>query len=125
MGLDHWIERRLPVGDHKKELICCWRKEPAIHDWFERLAENKGIEFESFNCVPVRIKKKDIEQLIKDIINDNLDYGRTGFLFGSNIMEPNELNEWKQDRIYELEELLQTMKDGKDYAYKYYYNSWW
>ena len=124
MGLDHWIERKLPHRDQKEELIS-WRKEPAIHDWFERLAVEKGIEFESFNCVPVRIKKKDIKQLIKDIINDNLDYGRSGFFFGSSIMEPDELAEWKQDRITELSELLQTMKDGKDFAYKYYYNSWW
>ena len=124
MGLDHWIERRLPVGDHKEELIC-WRKEPAIHDWFEKLAVEKGIEFESFNGVPVRIKKKDIKQLIEDINNDNLDYGRVGFFFGSNIMEPEDLAEWKQDKITELSELLQTMKYGKDFAYKYYYNSWW
>ena len=124
MGLDHWIERRLPHRDQKEELIS-WRKEPAIHDWFERLAVEKGIEFESFNCVPVRIKKKHIKRLIKDIINDNLDYGRSGFFFGSNIMVPDELAEWKQDRITELSELLQTMKDGKDFAYKYYYNSWW
>ena len=124
MGLDHWIERRLPHRDQKEELIS-WRKEPAIHDWFERLAVEKGIEFESFNCVPVRIKKKHIKQLIEDIINDSLDYGRVGFFFGSNIMEPDELAEWKQDRITELSELLQTMKDGKDFAYKYYYNSWW
>lgn len=124
MGLDHWIERKLPHRDQKEELIS-WRKEPAIHDWFERLAVEKGIEFESFNCVPVRIKKKHIKQLIEDIINDNLDYGRSGFFFGSSIMEPDELAEWKQDRITELSELLQTMKDGKDFAYKYYYNSWW
>ena len=124
MGLDHGIERRLPHRDQNEELIS-WRKEPAIHDWFERLAVNKGIEFESFNCVPVRIKKKHIKRLIEDIKNDNLDYGRVGFFFGSNIMEPDELNEWKQARITELSELLQTMKDGKDYAYKYYYNSWW
>ena len=124
MGLDHWIERRLPHRDQKEELIS-WRKEPAIHDWFERLAVEKGIEFESFNCIPVRIKKKHIKQLIEDINNDNLDYGRVGFFFGSNIMEPDELAEWKQDRITELSELLQTMKDGKDFAYKYYYNSWW
>lgn len=124
MGLDHWIERRLPVGDHKEELIY-WRKEPAIHDWFERLAVERGMEFESFNCIPVRVKKRHIKQLIKDITNDNLDYGRAGFFFGSNIMEPEDLAEWKQDRITELSELLQTMKDGKDYAYKYYYNSWW
>ena len=124
MGLDHWIERRLPVKDHMEELIS-WRKEPAIHDWFERLAVEKGIKFKSFNCVPVRIKKKHIKQLIEDIINDKLDYGRAGFFFGSNIMEPDELAEWKHDRITELSELLQTMKDDKDFAYKYYYNSWW
>lgn len=124
MGLDHWIERRLPVGDNKEELIC-WRKEPAIHDWFERLAVEKGMEFESFNCIPVRVKKRHIKQLIKDITNDNLDYGRVGFFFGSNIMEPEDLAEWKQERISELSQLLQTMKEGKDYAYKYYYNSWW
>ena len=124
MGLDHCIERRLPVGDHKEELIC-WRKEPAIHDWFERLAVEKGMEFESFNCIPVRVKKRHIKQLIRDINNDNLDYGRVGFFFGSNIMGPDELNEWKQARITELEQLLQTMKEGKDFAYKYYYNSWW
>ena len=124
MGLDHWIERKLPAKDQKEELLY-WRKEPAIHDWFERLAVDKGIEFESFNCVPVRIKKKDIKQLIEDIKNDNLDYGRVGFFFGSNIMEPEDLAEWKHERISELSQLLQTMKDGKDYAYKYYYNSWW
>lgn len=124
MGLDHWIERRLPVGDRKEELIS-WRKEPAIHDWFEKLAINKGIEFESFNCIPVRVKKRHIKQLIKDITNDNLDYGRVGFFFGSNIMEPEDLVEWKRERISELSELLQTMKEGKDFAYKYYYNSWW
>ena len=124
MGLDHWIERKLPVGDRKEELIC-WRKEPAIHDWFERLAVEEGMKFESFNGIPVRIKKRHVKQLIKDITNDNLDYGRVGFFFGSNIMEPEDLVEWKHERISELSELLQTMKEGKDFAYKYYYNSWW
>lgn len=124
MGLDHWIERKLPIKAHKEELIC-WREEPAIHDWFERLAVKKGMEFESFNGIPVRIKKRHIKQLIKDINNDNLDYDRVGFFFGSNIMEPEDLAEWKHERISELSELLQTMKEGKDFAYKYYYNSWW
>lgn len=125
MVLDHWIERRLPIKDLRDtaDALPYWRKEPAIHDWFEKLAVEKGMEFESFNGIPVRIKKKDIKRLIEDISNDNIDYGRTGFLFGSNIMEPEELAKWKKAIISELEELLQTMKDGKDYAYKYYYNS--
>ena len=45
MGLDMYINSK--EGNE----IAYWRKEPAIHDWFEGLAINKGIEFDKFNCI--------------------------------------------------------------------------
>lgn len=63
-------------GDNE---IAYFRKEPAIHDWFENLAIEKRIEFDSFNCVEVPLEIVDLHNLIDDLANRRLNYDACGF----------------------------------------------
>lgn len=115
MGLDMWIFK----GKHNPEEILYWRKEPAIHDWFEQLAILKGIQFDSFNCIKVPLTKQNILDLINAISEGNLNFQRQGFFFGSNSDDNND--EWKQYQIDQLNSILPHFKDRR----KIYYDSWW
>ena len=55
MGLDMYIN-----NDNNEE-VAYWRKHWDLHNAFEKLATHKGIEFDSFNCVPVPLEPGDLE----------------------------------------------------------------
>lgn len=114
MGLDMYINT-------EKDDLLYWRKEPAIHAWFEALAVQKKIEFEVFNCVDVPLTKDDILKFRMDINNQNLDFGASGFFFGSNKMDQDEQDEWAQLRLHECGEMLTSIECGN----KLHYSSWW
>ena len=53
---------------------CYWRKNQALHDWFNILARNKGLEFESFNCIEVPLTAEDIEKCLEECEEYIMDY---------------------------------------------------
>ncbi len=115
MGLDMY------VNDDDGELLY-WRKEPAIHSWFEELALDKDIEFDSFNCIPVPLVKDDILKLRMDINNDNLNMSATGFFFGNHgDMDLDDYKDWKKDRLQECETMINSLSTGNTLTY----DSWW
>jgi len=118
MGLDMYMY----LDNIEENEILYWRKVPALHGWFEKLATDKGIKFESFNGIPVKVNKEDVYKLRTDLINDNLDMSVTGFFFGSdNNMSLDEYEKWKKNRLQECEIMLDSL-ENQDYII---YNSWW
>lgn len=113
MGLDMYIYE----GDNE---IAYFRKEPAIHDWFENLAIEKGIEFDSFNGVKVPLEIEDLHRLIDDLANKRLNYDASGFFFGSN-KESENSNSWHNQMIG----IFQRIIDESDEDSELFYDSWW
>jgi len=67
----------------KPREIAYWRKHPNLHGWMERLAEQKNLDYDSFNGVELELTWEDLEALEQDIRNKQLP-GTTGFFFGDN-----------------------------------------
>ena len=136
MGLDMFIFRKNKKEEEDTE-VAYWRKEPSIHMWFNELADNKNIKYESFNCVKVPVTQGDITNLIKDIQSDInnvekndydnfvLNYEASGFFWGSNSIDKTNIQqyfEWANEQVDILGKLLDYMKKNKG---SYYYDSWW
>ena len=63
MGLDMYIFK--DDGKRGNDELVYWRKHHNLHYWFEELAIDKGIEFDSFNTVKVPLTSEDIEACLE------------------------------------------------------------
>ena len=101
------------------EEVAYWRKHNALHNWFC----NKAIAQElvdtpiNFNGVRVPIDEELLEELVKDIMEENLTPVE-GFFFGGTGYDP---ADDKEDDLEQLEKVASELKLGK----KVYYDSWW
>lgn len=92
-----------------------WRKNRHLHGWMEELFRKKGGEGE-FNCQPVRLKKKDLNEL-KKVIKKRSFNDAHGYFWG--------------DRKYDdaqAENDLEFVQEAKHWIDKggaVYYSSWW
>lgn len=93
-----------------------WRKHHDLHGWMERLYREKGGTKESFNCVPVRLTREDLDRLYEDVVNNRLPQ-TTGFFFGNN---PPDL-----ESIAEDVKFIKKARDAIDDGFEVYYDSWW
>ena len=135
MGLDMYASRRakiilvnskksndklnLSVGNTSAQEIACWRKHNRLHGWMEKLwREKTGMEGE-FNCEEVLLEKKDISNLEKAIVNNELPE-TGGFFFGSDSYEDYEENYMVNDLKF-VKEARQAIMEGDEVIY----NSWW
>jgi len=62
--------------------IAYWRKHPNLHGWMERLAQEKNVDYDSFNGVELELTWEDLEAL-EQAVQDNALPATTGFFFGS------------------------------------------
>ena len=74
MGLDMYAfttESEIPTVDfdapEDRSELHYWRKHPDLHGWMKTIYRGKGGSDESFNCVPVRLDKADLDRLERDI----------------------------------------------------------
>ena len=127
MGLDMYafsMNDRAVIDDFsfdkefKDEEIMYWRKHNALHGWMEALYQNKGGTAESFNCIPLRLIKEDMEQLKKDISSDSLK-PTSGFFFGST--DDYYDSQMKAEDIAFADKVIALINNGK----AVYYDSWW
>ena len=58
------------IDNDERNEVAYWRKHHELHDVFEQLATSKGIEFDSFNCVPVPLTFKDIDTILEEYKDD-------------------------------------------------------
>ena len=93
-----------------------WRKHHDLHGWMERMYRAKGGTKESFNCVPVRLTKEDLDNLEIDLRKQALPE-TTGFFFGNNPPDDESL-------ARDLE-FIQKARDIIASGDAVYYDSWW
>ena len=93
-----------------------WRKHPNLQGWMQKLYEKKGGQNPDFNCSPVVLTQEDIDNLAKDILDNNLPQ-TSGFFFGESIRDA-------EQEKYDLEFCKQASAAIKE-GYTVFYDSWW
>lgn len=69
-------------GTEQRELAY-WRKHPNLHGWMEKLAEEKGLTYSTFNGVELELTWEDLDILERDITSGKVAGLQTqGFFFG-------------------------------------------
>ena len=144
MGLDMCAYAIVQGGERDGEELSLadWRKHNRLHGWMEELWEDKGQPFNGnlkdledgfgsdFNCVPLELTMKDLNNLEKDI-EEKVMPETGGFFFGDDSytwgedLDGNKLPKgdyfYKQADLQFIEDARKALKEGK----KVYYNSWW
>jgi hypothetical protein len=87
MGLDQYAyiasKANTEWDDSSRQDVSYWRKHPNLQGWMEKLAERKGLQYDSFNGIEVELTWEDIDKLEKDIKSGTVaELGTRGFFFG-------------------------------------------
>jgi hypothetical protein len=87
MGLDQYAyvagKYDTDYDDSSRQEVAYWRKHPNLQGWMEKLAQEKGLQYDSFNGVELELIWEDIDRLEKDIKSGQVsELGTTGFFFG-------------------------------------------
>ncbi len=125
MGLDMYafsvpasvVKGDFDVNTEFKNELQYWRKHNALHSWMENLYRAKGGDAESFNCIPVRLTKEDLNALIEDAKGHKLQ-SATGFFWGSQYDYNDEIA--NEDIEFAHKALAEIDKGNA-----VYYDSWW
>ena len=99
----------------KPREISYWRKHPNLHGWMEKLAQDKGVSYDSFNGVELELTWEDLEALELAVRHNQLP-STSGFFFGDGADE------------HYLESDLSFIKNAKAELFlglKVFYNSSW
>lgn len=125
MGLDMYafvvptsaVKGDFDVDTQFKNELQYWRKHNALHSWMENLYQAKGGTEKSFNCIPLRLTKEDLLELIEDAKGHKLQ-SATGFFLGG----PYDYNdEIANEDIEFAHKALAEIDKGN----AVYYDSWW
>jgi len=81
MGLDMYAYSKVKDNEQEKELAY-WRKHPNLHGWMEQLAEDRNLEYSSFNGIELELFEEDLADLEDAVINGHLP-PTSGFFFGN------------------------------------------
>lgn len=108
--------KRDESGETQLDELFYWRKHHDLHGWMERLYRSKGGTKETFNCVPVRLTKTDLDLLEHDVLNNKLPK-TTGFFFGNNPPD-----EWSLEQDMKFIGAAKVAIASGDAVY---YDSWW
>jgi len=82
-GWDEKLKESVNPKVTKPRELAYWRKHPNLHGWMERLAESKGMNYNSFNGVELELTWDDIDKLEQDIKSGSVaNLNTTGFFFG-------------------------------------------
>jgi hypothetical protein len=99
----------------KPREIAYWRKHPNLHGWMEQLAEQKKLEYGSFNGIELELTWEDLDALEHAIMNNELPQ-TSGFFFGND-----------SDDHYRAQD-LEFVKNAKAEIFvglRVFYNSSW
>lgn len=97
--------------------LAYWRKHNALHAWMEQLYRAKGGDAESFNCIPLRLTREDLNKLIDDAKAFRLQ-SATGYFWGS------AYDYDKATAAQDIEFAHKALAE-LDKGYSVYYDSWW
>ena len=70
----------------KPRELAYWRKHPNLQGWMEKLAKEKGVQYESFNGVELELSWQDLDELERAVTHKQLP-PTGGFFFGNNADE--------------------------------------
>lgn len=121
MGLDMYLERATDVG--------YWRKANQIHNWFDKLAKEKGYENGVENCARISVYKEDLLELrgLCERVLENHDLAeellptQSGFFYGST-----EYDEWYFRDLEDTIEIIdKTIKETNWETDRILYRAWW
>ena len=92
-----------------------WRKNYELHDWMFELAKKKGFKGSNrdFNCVMVRLGKRDIQNLIKSIKSREFNEER---YYDHEVFDMN-----TEKDLNFCGQALRMLEEG----FAVYYDSWW
>jgi hypothetical protein len=99
----------------KPREIAYWRKHPNLHGWMEKLAQDKGLSYDSFNGVEMELTYEDLDELERAVTHKQLPE-TAGFFFGN-----------PSDEYYR-ESDLEFIKNARAELFlglKVFYNSSW
>jgi hypothetical protein len=99
----------------KPREIAYWRKHPNLHGWMEKLAQDKGLSYDSFNGVEMELTYQDLDELERAVTHKQLP-ATDGFFFGN-----------PSDEYY-YESDLEFIKNARAELFlglKVFYNSSW
>ena len=65
----------------KPREIAYWRKHPNLHGWMEKLAQDKGLSYDTFNGIELELTWEDLEDLERAVRHKQLP-STSGFFFG-------------------------------------------
>lgn len=99
----------------KPREIAYWRKHPNLHGWMERLAESKGLEYDSFNGVEMELTHEDLDELERAVVQGQLP-ATQGFFFGNDADD--------HYREHDLE-FIKNARAELFFGLKVFYNSSW
>ena len=103
------------VPEEDIEEIGYFRKHHDLQGWMHNLYNSKGGTDREFNCNKVELTLDDIDQLEKDIKNDDLP-STSGFFFGS------DNTEYYKDQGLEF---CKNCRDAIGNGCRVFYDSWW
>ena len=112
---DETVKQYVNPNVTKPREIAYWRKHPNLHGWMEQLAEQKGLEYSSFNGIELELTWEDLDALERAVTHSQLPE-TTGFFFGN-----------PSDEYYR-EQDLQFIKEARAELFlglKVFYNSSW
>jgi len=99
----------------KPREIAYWRKHPNLHGWMEKLAQDKGLSYDSFNGIELELTHEDLDELERAVTHKQLP-STSGFFFGNDADE----------HYYESD--LSFIKNARAelfFGLKVFYNSSW
>ena len=100
---------------NKPREIAYWRKHPNLHGWMEQLAEQKKLDYDSFNGVEMELTAEDLDELERAVTHSQLP-ATSGFFFGS------EADELYYDRDLAF---IKAARTEMFMGLKVFYNSSW
>ena len=95
--------------------IAYWRKHPNLHGWMEKLAHEKGLEYQTFNGVELELTWEDLVILERAVIHGQLPE-TVGFFFGNDSDD-----EYREQDL----EFIRQARAELFVGLKVFYNSSW
>jgi hypothetical protein len=102
-------------GVQQPRELAYWRKHPNLHGWMEKLAQEKGLEYGTFNGVELELTYEDLKILERDVEHGRLP-ATQGFFFGRDA-----------DEHYKAQD-LKFIQDARNELFagnQVFYNSSW
>lgn len=99
-----------------------WRKHAKLHEFMENLFRQEGGTGD-FNCVPLKLSISDLQELRKQIVNDDLPVSEGGCFFGHEYQDEKAENSKEYDLSFCTKAIEQLLTNPDDISVVY--DSWW